>query len=159
MLLVSAGCAPQGPEQTVENYSPLAIGNFWAYYKDSLTPAETVVIDKAILNSDKVVVYIWGGMYVSNADGRVLLRDDINDVGTPILCEPFVTGATWLSEYGDTVRVVDTKADISIRAGRFTDCVEVTGEDGSIAVFAPGVGLVKANDGVSDWGLSDYDLR
>jgi hypothetical protein len=137
----------------------LAVGNLWAYYRSEQVPAETVVIAEATLNTHNVVVYNCGGMYVSNDDGRVLMRDDRNDTGTPILCEPFVAGATWIDEWGDTVRIVDTKADISIGAGRFTDCVEVMGQDSSIAFFTPGVSVVKANDGDSDWELSGYDLR
>ena len=172
-LLVSAGCRPPGPAQTVENYFPCAAGNRWTYTWGDTTAVFADSIAEVFTNAHNVQVYRWevgmdDAMYSAYTGGQVVFLDSPDDtLGEVVLKEPFEVGATWPYDPLDTSlvgRIEDTKAGVSTHAGEFVNCVRVSFRSGGAEefafYFAPGVGLVKRTaPDEEDMELYEYRLK
>lgn len=90
---------------------------------------------------------------------------------TPILRYPYTTGMSWSHETGrgrDKRRleflVVADDAEVSVAAGRFTDCLKVRERDSRFPrswkydYYCPGVGRVKTTVGGSDYENPNAEL-
>jgi hypothetical protein len=153
-LLLAASCAtndaavkhvPRTGLQAADYY-PLAEGWKWAY--DVEQDGQTVLGIYSVVERTAEGATIMAGperlTYAIKPEG--LAQMDASGVGDFVLKNPLVKDATWPVS-GGTARVVSTTEEVTVDAGRFSDCavVEVTRSDPprlARTVFAPDVGPI-----------------
>jgi hypothetical protein len=161
-------------------YFPLAVGNRWVYESSESTNVTPVVeswevtrqegnafvlqIKQSYMTAEGVEEF-----FVSTADGiRRLNRQTASSeaVGAEprfFLKAPLTVGATWKNADGKyTVTAINET--VTVPAGTFTNCVEVThwsasGTVTTITLYAPGVGMVQRDEtfSVIGGGIGSFD--
>jgi hypothetical protein len=161
-------------------YFPLAVGNRWVYESSESTEVMPVVeswevtrqegnafvlqIKQSYMTAEGIEEF-----FVSTADGmRRLDRQtaSFEAVGAEprfFLKAPLTVGATWKNADGKyAVTAIDET--VTVPAGTFTNCVEVThwsasGTVTTITLYAPGVGMVQRDEtfSVIGGGIGSFD--
>jgi hypothetical protein len=161
-------------------YFPLAVGNRWVYESSESTAVTPVVESWEVTRQEgnafvlqiKQSYMIAEGVeefFVSTAEG--IRHSDrpaanVEAMGTEprfFLKAPVTVGATWNNADGKyAVTAID--ATVTVPAGTFTNCVEVThwsasGTVTTITLYAPGVGMVQRDEtfAVIGSGLGSFD--
>jgi hypothetical protein len=160
-------------------YFPLAVGNRWVYESSESTNATPVVESWEVTRQEEnafvlqikqsyVTAEEAEEFFVSSADG-IRRRDrqtaSAEAGGTEprfFLKAPLTVGATWNNPDGKyAVTAIDKT--VTVPAGTFTNCVEVThwsasGTVTTIALYAPGVGMVQRDETFSViGGIGSFD--
>lgn len=155
-------------------YFPLAVGNRWVYESSESTDVTPVVESWEVTRQEgnafvlqiKQTYMTAEGVeefFVSTADGiRRLDRQtaSFETMGAEprfFLKAPLTVGATWKNADGKyAVTAIDET--VTVPAGTFTNCVEVTHWSASgivttITLYAPGVGMVQRDETFSVMGI------
>ncbi|MBI3756606.1 MAG: hypothetical protein HY267_01375 [Deltaproteobacteria bacterium] len=153
-----------GAEGKPDNYFPLAVGNRWVYESSEGTEAEPVLEAWEVIRHEgnSFVVQIQqpfvtiGSLeeqFVVTSEG---VQRRLPDATTgepqlqPILKLPSTVSASWQGADGHyTVTTVDEA--VTVPAGTFTHCVEVTRfrketKVTEIITYAPGVGIIQRDE-------------
>jgi hypothetical protein len=174
------GSSSLGAELLPAAYFPLAVGNEWVYESSEGTEATPVVeswrvarqeegafvlqIKQSYVTADGVEEF-----FVSTAAGlRRLDRQTASPETTEdelrfFLKAPLSVGATWKNADG-TYTVTASGKTITVPAGTFTNCVEVThqstgGRVTVVTLYAPSVGVVQRDERfpIVGSGIGDFD--
>ncbi|HTW91473.1 MAG TPA: hypothetical protein VMH22_07155 [bacterium] len=175
-----AGCHLFGPDRTVENYFPLAVGNQWSMSRAS-QPSDSMTLEV----SDKRAI---GGMtfyklttpgepdyanWLTHRNGELRIyftqSDSAPDTAstsyTRWLKEPFDVGKSWTVQPDDsseTLRITANDVTLTVPAGTFEHCVQVEVTDMATYSYAPGVGWVEiseAADTADPYVLTRYVIK
>ncbi len=183
-LFICVGCSsdettgPANGEMTIENYMPLAVGNWWDYNTAAWLQDTTIVKmriteddtwnDKKIYKVDLYYAYFnWLIYYESELRGYYGYPSDTTDYWV-FLKEPIEVGNKWCSgtiEQRDTFEIVEINKTIYVQAGIFENCIKISSTFNEVFDYAPGVGIIREErHGVftgSEMGseLFDYNLN
>lgn len=163
---VAAGCAtaPVGvvPEAHARDFQALAVGTSWTY---RATPGRVEPQTLKIVAFDK-------GYFVDDRGGRLAPRTDgLFDGKRFLLQDPLVVGHAWSAKADDQslerYTVDATDVAVTVPAGTFSGCVQVTGRQMVIdekskqpvtlavtSTWAPGVGVVRVEFVVQTGGAA-----
>jgi hypothetical protein len=190
-LLAFVGCegdettGPGDDEMTVENYFPLAVGNWWQYDLDpDASDTATVLIrltEDEIWNERRIykvdfryTFFKWLTYYDEEVRGYYSYPSDTT---TFIVClkEPIEEGNKWGERYSialewiDTLEITRVGHTIYTQAGLFENCVEISHKEDTnyfpVFDFAPGVGIVREHyqhawfTGSLESELFDYNIQ
>jgi hypothetical protein len=161
-LLGAGGCATGGAGSggahrqnlTASDYYPLAPGWKWAYDLEKDGQKILVVYSALERTGDIAIVQAGEDRLVYSVTPLGIAQRDGASVGDYVLKNPVTVGAEW-PVVGGTAKVVATAQDVTVEAGRFSDCavVEVTRTDPvriARTTFAPDVGWIALELTVQD---------
>ncbi len=179
-LLVS--CSKDNSVEPTDNLQlfPTDIGNEWSYYdfvNNIIVSYKTKILrDTVMFDNETWFIQLFpGGMACiikNKSDGLYFL----NEYGQPVLRYKYPAKANefYLDDSGDTIKVLDIKAKVTVKAGTFT-CYHYWNKsdnnDEYETYISPGVGMVKtmiytANDGtinlrklISSVELQSYNFK
>lgn len=157
--------APEPEEESLLGFYPLKEGNMWEYEGEGMEYAS--FIQKVLFSSGNrhQVTIDNGGTVIANVieerkdsivntyrSGEAYNNENILDkpsnVNIIMLQAPLKEGNFWISEENH-YEIVDTKADVSVPAGEFKDCVavKVTFKDQTsnmVYYYKRGIGMVQS---------------
>lgn len=163
LALIGLSRPSQAEEASVEQFFPLAVGNRWVYELQDRTDAPPVFETWEVVREahDTFVLRIsqselpMGGFeefFIPTGIGiKRFARETQNKADPPFfLKEPLTVGTTWDDEDG-TYEITALGKTISVPAGAFTHCLEVTnrrkgGKATVVTLYAPGVGVVQRDE-------------
>lgn len=152
-----------GAEATaVSKYLPLAVGNRWVYELSDRTDAPSVVESWEVNRSEDgaFVLHIYQSELSTGGFEEFLLpttggikrfyRETGPEEATFLLKAPLRVGERWSDEDG-TYEITAVQKTVSLPAGTFSDCLEVTYRSKEsnatvVTLYAPGVGVVQREE-------------
>jgi hypothetical protein len=152
----SAGANASGPHRNLAatDYYPLAQGWKWAY--DLEKDGQQILAVYAVLERTGDTAIVQAGddrlAYAITPDG--IAQKDGAAVGDYVIKNPVAVGTEW-RVVGGNAKVVAVASEVTVGAGRFSDCavVEVTRSDPvrvARTTFAPGIGPVSLEFQIQD---------